>query len=226
MNEIRDATLAGPRRSLCIFSRRSGRSWWRVDADIAPDGTLTVTSGDSAEWQAVLRPAAARALLDALRRTGDLGLAVGGDADDELLARLADRFSAGDSGHFEAIKAYLDANGIAFEHRFWASADDDRRSPGPAPAKESEPLALLLAAAAELAGRAGNDFSANLWDSAAEAKAEFLSLAGRAEGGNLPAAEAAFFFTPAGPLQELAMASGWTAEFLALAERVDRALAR
>lgn len=225
MTQDDDPPAAAPRRSVCLY-RRGGRHWWRVDADIAADGTLTVTSGDSNEWQAVVSAAHTPALLAALRRGGDLADAVGGDRDDELLARLLKRFGGGDGGQFEAFKACLDAQDIPWVAHFWAGSDfgepDEATHAPPAPPTAQNTLAALLREALGLVRREGNDFSWSGWTDAGEAAAEIEThLPPLESGGASDTAALAALFAPAGPMQELAMSSGWAAEFLDLARRIE-----
>jgi hypothetical protein len=117
-------TIAEPRRSRCLY-RREGQYWWRVDADITESGALVVTSGDSNEWLVIVGAADVPSLLRVLRREGDLTAAVGGDAADELLARLADRFGPAGSGILDRMKDFLAAQRIPFESQFWAGDRDD-----------------------------------------------------------------------------------------------------
>ncbi|MBX3530730.1 MAG: hypothetical protein KF849_08990 [Rhizobiaceae bacterium] len=182
-----------------------------------------MTSGDASEWMAIVDAANVPALLAALRREGDLVAAIGGDADDELLARLAERFGPAGSGALDVLKTYLAKQGIAFEAQFWAG---DESEEGEAPDAGDE-LRAVLRDALELVDRAGNDFAWSSWEDAASARTELASLIAR-----LPteaaavAATVAVIFAPTGPLQELALSSGWTDDYLQLATHVDGALER
>jgi hypothetical protein len=212
-----------PRRSACLYRRQDGRSWWRVDADISAGGALMVTSGDASEWQAIVGAADVPALLTALRREGDLAAAIGGDADDELLARLAGRFGPAGSGALDALKAYLDALAIPYGSRFWAGDIDDRDDGSGA----EDEVAAVLRETLALVCRDGADFSWSGWRDRGHARAELEGLSRRLA--LEPAAVAGtlgVIFAPSGPLQELALSSGWADDYLTLAARADAALDR
>lgn len=212
-----------PRRSACLYRRQDGRNWWRVDADISAGGALVVTSGDASEWQAIVAAVDVPALLAALRREGDLAAAPGGDADDELLAGLAGRFGPAGSSALDVLKIYLAAHAIPFETRFWAG---DVYAEGDEPGAAGDLIAVFHDALA-LVGRDSNDFAWSSWRDAAHARAELAGLLTRLA--TEPAAVAstvAAIFAPTGPLQELALSSGWADDYLALAARADAALDR
>ena len=58
----------------------------------------------------------------------------------------------------------------------------------------------------------------------AAAFAELDGFIRSVELGEIPRLEIQVVFAPTGPLQEVSMASGWSDEFLVLAERADEAL--
>lgn len=85
----------------------------------------------------------------------------------------------------------------------------------------------VLEAAAELVARPGNRFLWSPWDDAAEARAELRGLIAALRGDARPdRVRYAVVFAPTGPLQELAIDSGWGDAFLVLAERFDRVAGR
>jgi hypothetical protein len=222
---------AEPRKSLCIHRSTSGRLWWRVDADISRAGALRLTSGDANEWLVIVAPAQVPALLRALRREGDLTAAVGGSADDELLSRLSMLLEPVGTGALDSFKAYLAEHGIPFETQFWAAMDDGAPASREARAtglpvsdgREGEQrrmLADMMSEALALVRRDGNDFSWSSWPDAAAASAELSGLAAAPD-----PARISLIFAPSGPMQELAMASGWAHEHVALANRIDSVLA-
>ncbi len=216
--------IFGPRRSLCLYRRSAGRNWWRVDADIAPSGALALTSGDASEWQVIVAAADVPALLRALRREGDLADAVGGDADDELLARLARRFGGEEGKALDAFKTCLADHHIPFETRFWAGDTDDDAGGGVAD-DPRRALAGVLREMTAMVGREEADFTWSSWEDAGAARAELAGLSARLAGEPFAVADTlTVIVAPAGPLQELAMASGWAGDFLALAARADAAI--
>jgi len=90
-------------------------------------------------------------------------------------------------------------------------------------------LVAVLKDARGLLARPGNDFLWSDWDDAPEALAEIDGLVAALEttGSEAGACRAAaVLFAPTGPLQEVALASGWPDAFAALARRLDRATGR
>ncbi len=90
----------------------------------------------------------------------------------------------------------------------------------------SAPTTLLavLDDARALLERPGNDFT---WSSFADADAavgEIDELAAAVRAGGVPFA-LGVLFAPTGPIQEVAISSGWGQEFLILADRFDAARA-
>jgi len=87
----------------------------------------------------------------------------------------------------------------------------------------------VLLEARTLLSRPDNDFSRSTWDDAAEAVAEIDAALKRVRAddvapGRMPIA-ITVLFAPTGPLQEVALSSGWGDEFLAVADRFDTAIA-
>jgi hypothetical protein len=72
--------------------------------------------------------------------------------------------------------------------------------------------------------REGNDYSWSSWNDQQHALAEIDSILADLENGSIPDLEV--LFAPTGPIQEVSMSSGWSGEFLKLAERFDQAYAR
>lgn len=69
----------------------------------------------------------------------------------------------------------------------------------------------------------GNDFVWSPWQTAHEAIAEIDTLTAALAAGDGSAIDRlAVLFAPTGALQEVSIASGWTLEFLKLADRFDR----
>lgn len=178
-----------------------------------------MTSGDANEWQAVVSPHFVQQLLAALRREGDLLAAIGGDADDELLARLAARFGPQGSRALEAFREFLDAGGIPYESRFWAgSSDDDDGDDDPA----RDDLASVLRAALGMVSRDGADFTWSSWHDREHAETELRGLLERLDTDPVAVTDVvSVIFAPTGPMQELALASGWAGEYLELVARAD-----
>ena len=71
--------------------------------------------------------------------------------------------------------------------------------------------------------REGNDYSWSSWNDQKDALAEIDSILAQLENGSLPDIEV--LFAPTGPIQEVSLGSGWSREFLRLAERFDEAYA-
>lgn len=86
-------------------------------------------------------------------------------------------------------------------------------------------LVQVLREARTLLARPDNDFAWSSWMDADAALAEVDGLIAILESGGLPdRADVAFLFVPTGPMQEVAVSSGWGNAFLALADRCDAAL--
>lgn len=71
--------------------------------------------------------------------------------------------------------------------------------------------------------REGNDYSWSSWNDQEDALAEIDSILAQLENGSVPDIEV--LFAPTGPIQEVSMSSGWSREFLQLAEQFDEAYA-
>jgi hypothetical protein len=84
-------------------------------------------------------------------------------------------------------------------------------------------LAVLADVRAYLA-RPGNDFSWSSFGDVTAALEEIDELAARVRGGEVPF-DLRVLFAPTGPIQEVALSSGWGDEFLLLADRFDTAAA-
>jgi hypothetical protein len=67
--------------------------------------------------------------------------------------------------------------------------------------------------------REGNDYSWSSWNDKEQALSVIDSLLTQLENGSVPDMEV--LFAPTGPIQEVSMRSGWSREFLRLAERFD-----
>lgn len=91
-------------------------------------------------------------------------------------------------------------------------------------ANRKEPLLAVLRDAKALVCRKGNDFSWSSWVDEADAVQELDGHIARLEKGDRSqAGDIRVLFLPTGPMQELALNSGWEAEFLELADRYDEA---
>lgn len=207
--------------TLCLYRRRAGPSWWRVDVFVTPAGDIDIVSGDGNEWHAIVRGAEDKdRLLRALRRTGDLAAGIGATREEEILARLFELFHRADEaekGPFEDIKAFLDANGVVREAQFWAG-DEGGAEPRP-----DANLLSVLEAARLLLSRPDNDFTWSSWEDRDAALAEIDGLIADIRAGGEPDVETIrLLFSVAGPMQEVSLSSGWGERFVALAEIVDR----
>jgi hypothetical protein len=88
-------------------------------------------------------------------------------------------------------------------------------------------LADVLREAIVWLRRPDNDFAWSGWDDAEEAVSELSGHIATLEAGRLPPKlDLTVLFAPTGPIQEVSISSGWGDEFLALAERFDRAASR
>jgi len=88
------------------------------------------------------------------------------------------------------------------------------------PADPVGSLIALLEAAVELVSLPGNDFAWSSWADAEGARAEVEGLIAALRRGARP--PCASLFAPTGPLQEVAVGSGWGDAFLGLAQRFDQ----
>lgn len=85
-------------------------------------------------------------------------------------------------------------------------------------------LVDVLLDARSLLARPGNNFDWSSWEDAAAALGEVDGLIAAVGSGRLPGRLALSVpFTPTGPMQEVAVSSGWEDEFLELANRFDAA---
>jgi hypothetical protein len=81
-------------------------------------------------------------------------------------------------------------------------------------------LTALLAETRALLARPDNDFAWSSFQDAAAALTELDALIAAVRAGAVPYALHTLF-APTGPIQEVAISSGWGEEFLALADRLD-----
>jgi hypothetical protein len=84
-------------------------------------------------------------------------------------------------------------------------------------------LLAVLDATRALLARPGNDYAWSSFQDAEAAVAEIDELAAVVRGGGVPSG-LSILFAPTGPIQEVAISSGWGEEFLTLAGRFDAAL--
>lgn len=89
-------------------------------------------------------------------------------------------------------------------------------------ALQKERFVEILREAKELVALADNDFSYSSWLDAEAAVAEIQGHLSGIERGEDRIASAWAIFAPTGPMQELALSSGWGDEFCLLADRYDR----
>jgi len=71
--------------------------------------------------------------------------------------------------------------------------------------------------------REANDYSWSSWNDREQALSQIDAILMQLENGSIPGIEV--LFAPTGPIQEVSMSSGWSREFLGLAERFDEAYA-
>lgn len=91
----------------------------------------------------------------------------------------------------------------------------------------AESLVQVLEAALEAVQRPGNEFMLSTWNSAEEADNEIRPVIDSIRMGKVHLMEEAdLLFRATSPLQEVSLSSGWAEEFLRLADRYDKALAR
>jgi hypothetical protein len=84
-------------------------------------------------------------------------------------------------------------------------------------------LLVVLEEIGALLARRDNDYTWSSFGDAEAAVAEINGLAAVVRTGRLPAG-LAVLFAPTGPIQEVAISSGWGDDFLILADRFDAAL--
>ena len=70
----------------------------------------------------------------------------------------------------------------------------------------------------------GNDFAWSSWEDREAALAEVDAHIATLERGAVP--DLSVLFLPTGPIQEVSLSSGWSAEFLSLADRFDHEIAK
>src|ERR1700733_7743026 len=86
-------------------------------------------------------------------------------------------------------------------------------------------LTKVLREARQLLARPGNDFVYSGWNTADDALRQIEGFIAPIEAGDLPKrTDVEFLFLPTGDIQEVSLSSGWSAEFLALAQRFDRTI--
>lgn len=85
-------------------------------------------------------------------------------------------------------------------------------------------LVGILEEAKVLMHRYPGDYSWSSWIDDAQALEEIDGMIERLRMGEVPAHQLNVVFAATGPMQELAMQSGWSEEFLSLANRIDLAL--
>ena len=78
--------------------------------------------------------------------------------------------------------------------------------------------------ARELLALPGNDFDWSSWEDQRAALAEMDAHIDALERGAVP--NLSVLFLPTGPIQEVSLSSGWGEDFLRLAERFDREIAK
>ena len=80
--------------------------------------------------------------------------------------------------------------------------------------------------ARDLVARPENDFSWSSWRDADDALEEIDTILLRLQAGDVPdKVDMSILFAPTGPMQELALSSGWGNRFLGLASEFDAAFA-
>jgi hypothetical protein len=88
-------------------------------------------------------------------------------------------------------------------------------------------LVEVLCTARSLLARPGNDFNWSSWDDANAALWELDGQIAAIVSGVLPPQrDLGVLFAPTGPIQEVSLSSGWAWDFLAIADRFDRAVER
>lgn len=86
-----------------------------------------------------------------------------------------------------------------------------------------EKLISVIKETRKYLAREGNDFSWSSWNDREAALSEIDSILTQLDNGSVP--DVGVLFAPTGPIQEVSMSSGWSLEFLKLAERFDEAYA-
>ena len=104
-------------QDMILYKRVAGDRFWLVEASFTDAGDLVISSGDNdAEWQAIVRPADLPLLVSAL--PGSYPPWPAEEALD-LLSRAFPRDDTAPHGPFEAIKAFLEENGIPWQSSAW-----------------------------------------------------------------------------------------------------------
>ena len=85
-------------------------------------------------------------------------------------------------------------------------------------------LIAVMRDARTLLARPDNDFTWSSWEDGEAALAEIDGHIATLERGSVPGLSV--LFLPTGPIQEVSLSSGWGSEFLSLAERFDREIAK
>ena len=86
-----------------------------------------------------------------------------------------------------------------------------------------EKLISVIKETRKYLAREENDYSWSSWNDQEQALSEVDVILVQLENGSVPDIED--LFAPTGPIQEVSMSSGWSREFLKLAERFDEAYA-
>jgi hypothetical protein len=86
-----------------------------------------------------------------------------------------------------------------------------------------EKLISVIRETRKYLARQENDYSWSSWNDQEQALAEIDSILARLENGSVPDIEV--LFAPTGPIQEVSLSSGWSREFLKLAEQFDEVYA-
>ena len=84
-------------------------------------------------------------------------------------------------------------------------------------------LIYVFEDAGRLLSRPENDYSYSSWEDNSDATSEIGAILTALRNGELPST--GILFAPTGPMQEVAVISGWGGEFLDLADRFDQAMA-
>lgn len=94
-------------------------------------------------------------------------------------------------------------------------------------AGDKQKLIVVLREAKELLARPDNDFAWSSWKDAASALQELDGLISQLESSQLPERlDLEVLFAPTGPIQEVSLSSGWSEDFIKLADRFDRAIVK
>lgn len=81
----------------------------------------------------------------------------------------------------------------------------------------------ILYSVKNLLSRQDNDFTWSSWDNQQLAVETILEIIDELQRGRMPGLiKISVLFAPTGPLQEVSINSGWSSEFIKLADRFDR----